>query len=108
MDGFDEIEDIPEDHWEKLTGEQQDAYNRRIDADKAYDKSMSETGPIGLFFAGIIVGFFGVLEMALGALGGFLCMLAVLWEIIRVIDRGHCYQRVKDAETEYKRVVAPK
>ncbi|MFZ1898540.1 hypothetical protein [Methanoregula sp.] len=107
MDGFDEIDDIPEDKWEKMTEEQQDAYNRLVGTDKQYDQSLNETTPIALFVIGCIVGFFGLFNIALGAIGGFLCMLAVLWEIIRVTDRSHRYQRLKDASAEYKRVMNP-
>jgi hypothetical protein len=108
MDGFDVIEKIPEEEWVKLTDDQQDAFNRRIAADRDYDKSLDNTPPIALFIVGCIVGFFGLLETFLGTLGIFLCFMAILWEIIRVIDRAHRYQRVKDAEAEYKRVMGPK
>jgi uncharacterized membrane protein YoaK (UPF0700 family) len=108
MDGFDEIEDIPEEIWEKMTEEQQDAYNRLVGVDKQYDQSLDVNAPIALFVVGCIVGFFGLFEVALGALGGFLCMLAVLWALMKVIDRAHCYQRVRDASDEYKRVMTLK
>jgi hypothetical protein len=88
-----------------LTDGQQDAFNRRVWADKTYDKSLDSTPPTLLFVAGCVVGFFGLLETFLGTLGIFLCFMVILWEIIRVIDRAHRYQRVRDAEAEYKRVM---
>jgi hypothetical protein len=93
---------------EDLTEEQRDAYNQKIKADNEYAKSMSENGPIGLFILGLVVGFFGILDAVLGALGEFFCILAVLWMIIRVIDRAHRYQRVKDADAEYRRLMNQK
>jgi hypothetical protein len=121
MDGFDEIEDVPDADWEKLTDEQQDAYNRRVEADKEYDKTMDLFPPIILFVVGCGVSFFAYLSEAHGVVGisdilyvldlisfgGFLCFLAVLWALMRVIDRAHCYQRLKDARDEFKRVMNP-
>lgn len=105
MDGFDRIEDIPDEDWKKLTAEQKDAYNRRIDSAKEYKKAINLDAPIALFVVGCIVGFFGIFEMTLGIFGGFLCTLAILWALMRVVDRAHRYQRVRDASDEFKRVM---
>jgi hypothetical protein len=110
MDGFDKIKRIPENEWKKLTGDQQDAFNRRIRVDKEYARSLNDTPPAALFVVGCILGVFGLrgitfFTMTFGALGGILCIFATLWEIIRVIDRPHRYQRVRDASDEFKRVM---
>lgn len=108
MDGFDEVEKIPDPQWKELTDEQQDAHNRRIEAEKEYDATLTLTAPIVLFIAGAFIGLLGVITVLMGVLGGFLCFLAIMWAIMRVIDRAHRYQRVRDAEVEFNRVMASK
>lgn len=91
-----------------MTEEQQDAFECLAEADRKYDESNDVKWPFILFFIGCALGFLGLFSLSFGALGGFLCILAVLWEIILVADRAHRYQRLKDAGAEYKRVMAPK
>ena len=105
MDGFDKIRDIPDDVWEKYSDEQQDAYNRRIEAVGEYNETKNLTSPIFLFAIGCVLGFVGIAEMALGILGGFLCFMAIMWAVVKIIDRAHCYQRVRDSENEYNRIM---
>jgi hypothetical protein len=89
---------MDDDDWDKLSPEEQDAYNDRVDADTellaartAYDTSMSLKGPAVLGVIGFI--FIPFLWLALT-----LIVIAVFWAIIRVAARTQAYQRYKDAQ----------
>jgi len=68
---------------------------------------MFSTEQILLFFIALVTGdFLGMFIFEIAGIGAFLCILAILWDIMKVTDRGHCYQRVRDAEYEYNRLMA--
>jgi Flp pilus assembly protein TadB len=96
---FPEISDT---EWEKLTPEQQDSYNNKIElqneyfeARDAYYNLMSLKGPAILFIIGIILFFIWIIAVSF-------VVVAILWAFYRVIGRSHAYQRYKDAESDLK------
>jgi hypothetical protein len=105
MDGFEPVLKIPAAAWEKMTKDQQDSFNRRVFAVNEYNETKNVTGPVVLFIGGCVLGFFGLFHISIAALGGFLCLLALLWMMMKVFDRAHQYQRVRDAEAEYRRLM---
>ncbi len=107
MDGFDKIEKISDNEFEKMTEEQQSAYNRQIRAEKEYEKTMNLNGPLNGFVVGLGIGVIGFLVFfndTIGTIAGFLCIIAFLWALMLVMDRAHRYQRLKDASNEFKRI----
>ena len=89
---------MDDEDWDKLSPEEQDAYNNRVGADTellaartAYDASMSLKGPAVLGVIGFVFIPFPWLALALIA-------IAVFWAIIRVASRSQAYQRYKDAQ----------
>jgi len=108
-----EIPEISDEDWEKLTPEQQDKYNRRIDAkdeygeaETEYFKTMSLQGPIGLGICGIIIGTLGIVSIFFLGIATLFFILAIVLAIIRVAARSHAYQRYKDAEAALKSAIA--
>jgi uncharacterized membrane protein len=97
------IPEIPDKEYESLSQEQQHAYNQKIkakrrynEAKEDYDKSLSMGWPVLLIFMGIILTF------VFSVIGLVLIIAAVIWAIIRLVSRGHLYQKYRDSEADLK------
>jgi hypothetical protein len=95
---------MDDEEWDRLTPDEQDAYNDRIDAEdelseakEKYDTSMSLGGPALLGILGIVFG--GIFFPAF-----LIIVLAIVWALMRIVARSQAYQRYKDARENLKSI----